>query len=211
MKTKAKALLLSSVSVIAMNAPFAPVLAEELLNSGKQEAQTEQAQVTPAISEGEPVFLIPQGEDLPEGMSALGQAIPVKAYIALRGENSLEGKEIIELVPEVATGNKDLSKEGNELSEATESEYFVVLPEGEALSDEELAQVEGEVAWFVPGLIGGVSGGAMTFARCGWSCSASDYAWGVGSGAVAGYAPGGLLGRAAFGWSIRQFRPIGVR
>ncbi len=112
------------------------------------------------------------------------QLIPVKDYIALKGEASLKGKEILN---PTSFGNKEADKL------ALNSEAFVVLPEGQALSSEELEQIEGEALWFMPGIYGAGKGALIHGGKCylGWAsdCTFKGYAVAAGKGIVKAYLP----------------------
>jgi hypothetical protein len=124
------------------NASLAPVLANPVIEqkrSEKQELQSNAAETS--------VVLTPATKDTPGAV----QMIPVKDYIALKGEASLEGKQILEVMPQSSARNKNDkdSDKNNKSSLTLEADYFVVLPQGQELSAQELEKVEGEV-WWIP-------------------------------------------------------------
>ncbi len=174
------------------NASLAPVLANPVIDqkrSEKQELQSNAAETS--------VVLTPATKDT---LGAV-QMIPVKDYIALKGEASLEGKQILEVIPQSSARNKNDkdSDKNNKSSLTPEADYFVVLPPGQELSTQELEKVEGE-AWFVPALWGAGTSVAFQYAQCqlrGTSCTWEDYAWAAGTGAVGAYigVPGGGAAR----------------
>ncbi|MFM7372276.1 MAG: hypothetical protein ACKO2Z_31720, partial [Sphaerospermopsis kisseleviana] len=153
------------------------------------------------------VVLTPATKDTPGAV----QVVPVKDYIALKGEANLEGKQILAVVPESSARNKNDkdSSKNNKSSLTPEADYFVVLPEGQELSATELEKVEGEAAWYVPGLVGAATGAGWQGIQCwqGWTsrCSASDYAVAAGAGAVSAYTPAkyGIVGRFVVNQGIK--------
>jgi len=179
-----KIFLTGLMSLVMANASLAPVLANTVIEqkrTEKQEVQDSSAQNS--------VVLTPATKDTPGAV----QMIPVKDYIALKGEASLEGKQILEVMPQSSARNKndkDFDK-NNKSSLTPEADYFVVLPQGQELSATELEQVEGEVAWWVPGVVGASVGAGIHGVKCwqGWTsnCGWQDYAWSAGKGAVRAY------------------------
>ncbi|MFN6156792.1 MAG: hypothetical protein ACK4YK_20020 [Dolichospermum sp.] len=196
-----KIFLTGLMSLVMANASLAPVLANPVIEqkrTEKQEVQDSSAQNS--------VVLTPATKDTPGAV----QMIPVKDYIALKGEASLEGKQILEVMPQSSARNKndkDFDK-NNKSSLTPEADYFVVLPQGQELSAQELEQVEGEVAWWVPGAVGAAWGAGSQGVQCwaGWTsrCSASDYAVAAGAGAVSAYAPGGRIGKFVVNQGIKR-------
>lgn len=182
---KTKTFLASFVSLVMVNASMIPVFANPI-----REQETSQKQEIPANLAQNSVIFNPATPDT-EGAV---QLIPVKDYIAVRGEASLEGKEILQSFPESSSvGNKDSNKEADKLALNSEADLFVVLPQGEALSSEELEQIEGEVYWFVPGLIGAGAELVATSFLCQFkTCTWRDFAWAAAQGFVVSYIPGGV-------------------
>ncbi|TAE59149.1 MAG: hypothetical protein EAZ76_02245 [Nostocales cyanobacterium] len=187
------------------NASIAPVLANSVIEQKTTEKQEIQE------NSAEEIVLIPATKDTPSAV----QIVPVKDYIALKGEASLEGKQILEVIPESSArnkNNKDFDK-NNKSSLTPEADYFVVLPEGQELSATELEQVEGEVAWFVPGLVG--AGVELAFQA--WdcrtrSCTWEDYARAGVKGAVSAYLiPGGTAARSGVRFFQNGQRINGLR
>lgn len=198
-----KTLITSVLSLLMVNASMLPVLAKPTIETEKGEKQE-----ISSNSEEQMVVLSPATPETPEAV----QIVPLQAYIALKGEASLENRAILEVLPEPtasSTGNKDALKDDAKSALTQETEYFVVLPEGEELSAQEMEQVEGEVAWFVPGLIGAGTSLAFYGGNCYWrrSCTLRGAAWAAGAGAVSGYAPGGFVGRFFTNQGIRSFQP----
>lgn len=177
-----KIFLTGLMGLVMANASIAPVLANSVIEQKTTEKQEIQE------NSAEEIVLIPATKDTPGAV----QIVPVKDYIALKGEASLEGKQILEVIPESSArnkNNKDFDK-NNKSSLTPEADYFVVLPEGQELSAQELEQVEGE-AWWTPGLIGAGVGAGIHGVKCwqGWTsnCGWSDYAWAAGKGALRAY------------------------
>jgi hypothetical protein len=135
---KYKTLTTGFLSLLMLNIGFAPVFANPVIEQQKAETQDIQAN-----SEQNSIILTPATPDTPGAV----QIVPLKAYTALKGEASLEGKQLLEVYPESSSqsvGNKDLTKDNDKSTLPQEADYFVVLPEGEALSAEEMEQIEGE-------------------------------------------------------------------
>lgn len=178
------------MSLVMANASLAPVFANpvnEQKTTAKQEIQSNAAENS--------VVLTPATKDTPGAV----QIVPVKDYIALKGEASLEGKQILEVMPQNSARNKNDkdSDKNNKSSLTPEADYFVVFPQGQELSAQELEKVEGE-AWFVPGLWGAGTSVAAQYVQCQFrNCTWEDYAWAAGTGAVMGYVgvPGGGAAR----------------
>ena len=93
-----KIFLTGLMSLVMANASLAPVLANPVIEqkrTEKQEVQDSSAQNS--------VVLTPATKDTPGAV----QMIPVKDYIALKGEASLEGKQILEVMPQSSARNKN--------------------------------------------------------------------------------------------------------
>lgn len=137
-------ILTGLMSLVVAGSGVAPVLANPVIEqkaTEKQEIQDNSVVFTPATKD----------------TAGAVQIVPVKDYIALKGEASLEGKEILEVIPESSArnkNNKELDK-NNKSGLNPEADYFVVLPEGQELSATELEQVEGEAGWFIPATVAG--------------------------------------------------------
>ena len=172
------------------NASLAPVLANPVIEqkrTEKQEVQDSSAQNS--------VVLTPATKDTPGAV----QMIPVKDYIALKGEASLEGKQILEVMPQSSARNKndkDFDK-NNKSSLTPEADYFVVLPQGQELSAQELEKVEGEFFWSMVG--GAVVGVGQQWVQCQFTknCTNEDYLWAAGWGALGGIPGGQIAGKIA--------------
>ncbi|GEM_PF-5401793 len=219
MKTKTKTLLTGLISFVMLNASFVPVFANPVIE--QETTQNQEFQVNSAENS---LILTPATKDTAGAV----QVVPLKAYIALKGEASLQGKGIIQMISEPSAsslGNKDFSKdlenspltintEVDLTSDLTSDDYFVILPEGEHLSDEELEQVEGE-AWWIPvgGAVGGIALNAYQNVRAGqpwyqnWGSSAAigaTAAWCVTSGGMCQSMTGAWGGtwnsRRSWGW-----------
>jgi hypothetical protein len=203
---KSKIFLTGLMSLVMANASIAPVLANSVIEhktTQKQEIQENSA---------EEIVLTPATKDTPGAV----QIVPVKDYIALKGEASLEGKQILAVTPGSSArnkNNKDFDK-NNKSSLTPEADYFVVLPEGQELSAQELEQVEGEwwkVATVVGGAVLGVGFNAYENVRDGrswhqnWGSSAAIGAtggacvWMRGNGGCASVGPA-FRNRRNMGW-----------
>ena len=186
------------------NASLAPVLANPVIEqkrTEKQEVQDSSAQNS--------VVLTPATKDTPGAV----QMIPVKDYIALKGEASLEGKQILEVMPQSSARNKNDkdSDKNNKSSLTPEADYFVVLPQGQELSAQELEKVEGEFWWVAASYVGGAAAGVGVNAyqniqagrpwHQNWGSSA---AIGAGSVSCAWARNGACAGTALRGWNNRS-------
>lgn len=124
------------------------------------------------------------------------QVITLEQYKALRGTQGLDKALIVKAASvedlNSSVGNKDLSKNGQAPSKegvnatfAQSAKEYVVLPQGQELSSEELEKVEGEVYWWVvPAGAGAAVGGGRQIAVN----LASGQKWynGVGQAAIGG-------------------------
>ncbi|MTJ48911.1 hypothetical protein [Dolichospermum sp. UHCC 0259] len=189
-----KIFLTGLMSLVMANASLAPALANPVIEqkrTEKQEVQDSSAQNS--------VVLTPATKDTPGAV----QMIPVKDYIALKGEASLEGKQILEVMPQTSARNKNDkdSDKNNKSSLTPEADYFVVLPQGQELSATELEQVEGEGIWFAMGAGAAINLARTTYycytlpgARCGGQeygkAAATGALFGAGGFALKGYMAG---------------------
>jgi hypothetical protein len=189
MKTKTKTLLTGLISLVMLNASFVPVFANPVI-----EQETSNNQEIQVNSPENSLILTPATKDTTGAV----QIVPLKAYVALKGEASLEGKQLLPMMSEssASLGNKQLAESPLTVStetSLTSEDYFVVLPEGEHLTDEELEQIEGEGLWFVPGLYGAGAGALMYGGKCwlGWAsnCTWKGAAVAAGKGFVKAYLP----------------------
>jgi hypothetical protein len=182
---KYKTLTTSFISLLMLNIGLTPVFANPVI-----EEKTAENHAIQANSEQNSIILISATPDTPGAV----QIVSLEDYIALKGEASLEDKQVLEVYPESSSpsvANKDLTKDNNKSALPQEADYFVVLPEGQELSATEMEKIEGEGIW-IPMAIGATKSLVATTiachrlpgARCGWQ----QYVGAAGSGALWGVA-----------------------